>query len=403
MAINGKLYISACMMVKDEEKNLARCLESIKDFADEIIIVDTGSEDRTIEIARSFGPSVKIYEHPWQKDFSLHRNQSLSYATGHWILVIDADEELVLPDTPAKVKAHIKTIEKNAAGIVIEDVQKGEISMQFNSTRLFRRGFVEYRGSVHNQPFLTDGTAEGVFFPFAKIKHYGYDLTPEEKQKKFDRTSELLIARIEKDPDDYMAYFYLTQLYGDRQDLAKSCEYGEKYIEFKGREPFNESIYFTMIRNHQMLGNKDEALRWLKLGAAALPGDLDIAYATTDFGVWQRDNDLIVRGARNYLKAYAEQGKNPLKNDKRFLYSFKVSLLAFVTFALAMAHYFEGAKATGVLGQIIDQVEPGFRDQIIRNFHESLETIMIPMTVKFPPDKEEVEERKQGFAQAHLQ
>ena len=83
------------MMVKNEEKLLPGCLESIKDHVDEIVIVDTGSTDHTVSIAESFGANV--YHHPWENHFSKHRNQSMSYAKGDWIFIIDADEELILP------------------------------------------------------------------------------------------------------------------------------------------------------------------------------------------------------------------------------------------------------------------------------------------------------------------
>ena len=84
--------ISLCMIVKDEESSLGRCLESIKDEVDDIIIVDTGSEDRTVDIARRY--TAKIYHHPWENSFSRARNQALKYAQGDWVFQLDADEEL---------------------------------------------------------------------------------------------------------------------------------------------------------------------------------------------------------------------------------------------------------------------------------------------------------------------
>jgi glycosyltransferase involved in cell wall biosynthesis len=84
------------MIVKNEEACLERCLKSVCDHVDEIIIVDTGSTDGTVEIAKSYG--ARIYHHPWENDFSKHRNQSLSYATGGWIFQLDADEELFPED-----------------------------------------------------------------------------------------------------------------------------------------------------------------------------------------------------------------------------------------------------------------------------------------------------------------
>lgn len=92
----GKVSLSLCMIVKNEEKYLAQCLESVKKLVDEMVIVDTGSEDRTKEIAKIFG--ARVYELPWKEDFSEARNFSLSKAEGDWILVLDADEVIAERD-----------------------------------------------------------------------------------------------------------------------------------------------------------------------------------------------------------------------------------------------------------------------------------------------------------------
>jgi len=84
--------ISLCMIVRDEEEHLEKCLESVNDAVDEIIVVDTGSRDKTVSIARSFGAG--IFFHEWENDFSVPRNISLEHATGDWILILDADEVL---------------------------------------------------------------------------------------------------------------------------------------------------------------------------------------------------------------------------------------------------------------------------------------------------------------------
>ncbi len=84
--------LSVCLITKNEEANLARCLESLRGLWDELIVVDTGSTDRTVEIAHSFG--ARLFHFTWQDDFSLARNFCISQATGDWILSIDADESI---------------------------------------------------------------------------------------------------------------------------------------------------------------------------------------------------------------------------------------------------------------------------------------------------------------------
>ena len=102
-SLENRATISACMIVKNEEEMLPNCLESIRSWVDEIIIVDTGSTDKTVEIAKSYG--AKIYNQVWTKDFSFHRNYSISKATCDWVFIIDADEEFVLDDLPTLRRA----------------------------------------------------------------------------------------------------------------------------------------------------------------------------------------------------------------------------------------------------------------------------------------------------------
>uniref|UniRef100_UPI00293DC4C9 glycosyltransferase family 2 protein n=1 Tax=Clostridium TaxID=1485 RepID=UPI00293DC4C9 len=84
--------LSVCIIAKNEEENLLRCLESIKDIADEVILVDTGSIDNTIGIAKKY--NAQIVEFPWINNFSSARNKALEKATKDWILCIDCDEAL---------------------------------------------------------------------------------------------------------------------------------------------------------------------------------------------------------------------------------------------------------------------------------------------------------------------
>jgi glycosyltransferase involved in cell wall biosynthesis len=86
--------LSVCMIVRDEEELLPQALESVKLLADQIVIVDTGSMDQTVAIAESFG--AEVYHHPWSNNFSYHRNQSIGYATGDYVIILDADEKICI-------------------------------------------------------------------------------------------------------------------------------------------------------------------------------------------------------------------------------------------------------------------------------------------------------------------
>src|SRR3989338_7273874 len=108
--------ISLCMIVKNEDKFLEQCINSVKNIADEIIIVDTGSTDKTKGIAKKFG--AKIIDFKWDDDFSAARNESIKHATKDWILVLDADEIMEEKDL-AEIKAAIESAE-DIAGFSLE-------------------------------------------------------------------------------------------------------------------------------------------------------------------------------------------------------------------------------------------------------------------------------------------
>ena len=121
---NTNPSISLCMIVKDEEESLPTCLNSIRDYVDEIIIVDTGSTDSTVEIAKSY--NAKVYHHPWENSFSKARNYSLSYATCDWILIMDADEEIEKKDA-FKLRDVIKNDDVNLIFMPAFSKEKGGI------------------------------------------------------------------------------------------------------------------------------------------------------------------------------------------------------------------------------------------------------------------------------------
>ncbi|MCK4301565.1 MAG: glycosyltransferase family 2 protein, partial [candidate division Zixibacteria bacterium] len=136
------------MIVKDEEELLPGCLDSIRDWGDEIVIVDTGSTDRTIEIAESYG--ARVYHQPWEGDFSKHRNYSIELATCDWVFIIDADERFNKKDVPLLLNS-VNREEHKIISVNIFNLYGsiGHKLTSVNSIRFFRRELnIRYRGIV---------------------------------------------------------------------------------------------------------------------------------------------------------------------------------------------------------------------------------------------------------------
>ena len=369
--------LSVCMMVKDEEHNLKRCLSSLNGIADELIIVDTGSNDSSVPIAESFG--AKVYHHPWENDFSKHRNQSIEYASGDWLLIFDADEELFLnsPSSASDLKDWLGKIpaECMSAAIVLKDIQKDMQAMQFNSVRLFRRGSVVYEDTVHNKPKIINGKPEAVFCPFIYLKHYGYDLTPAQQSAKRDRTEGLLLKRLEKNPDDVVAMFYLIQAYTAYCEYDKAVIYIEKYEEASKRTgvKFNGSIYCTACHVYRKLLDKKNAQKWLLVGLKEYPKDIDLLMSLTEYGVWVQDINLMLQGAKGFLQAYADYQKNPIASGNRFTYANTPESVCYCLFHLSMGMFQQGCYALDKLGVMLDKTKSdfnnGMRADIIKVFN----------------------------------
>ncbi|WP_135544906.1 glycosyltransferase [Desulfosporosinus fructosivorans] len=223
--------LSICMMVKNEDKNLERCLESLRELRMklpcELIIVDTGSEDNTVSIAKRY--TDKVYHHPWNNNFSEMRNISISYASGEWLFIIDADEELVAAEK--LIQFFKKSYPKSIAGgaLLVKNLTGNKVNKNvvvLNSSRVFRNdGAFHYEGSVHNMPIINGQILEIQ----ASINHYGYDSTDQElMEQKFVRTSTILKRELAKNPDNIYYRFQLSVTYMMHKENNHALEEIEK-------------------------------------------------------------------------------------------------------------------------------------------------------------------------------
>ncbi|MCY6482742.1 glycosyltransferase [Clostridium aestuarii] len=274
--------ISLCMIVKNEEKDLPRCLESVKDLVDEMIIVDTGSTDKTVEIAKEYG--AKVYYFKWCDDFSVARNESLKYATKDWILIMDADDEFCSEDKD-KFKTLINYNLKEDSIYFLEtlnycgsSINSANITINLNP-RIFKNNYGYcYEGEVHNQLVNHKHDFSGKTYSI-RIYHYGYleqNLISKDKKK---RNITLLEKQIKKQPEDKYAYFNLANEYVSLADNKKALKnYYKAYEDFNPNTGYASKLIERIIFSNYELKYYDKALEFIDIGIVYYPNFTDLYY-----------------------------------------------------------------------------------------------------------------------------
>jgi glycosyltransferase involved in cell wall biosynthesis len=273
--------LSLCMIMKNEEKWIAQCLDSVKGVVDEIIIVDTGSTDRSKEIAESYGASIFNYE--WNNNFAEARNYSVERASGEWILWLDADEKV---DEQHKEKLRdVLDTSKWLGSIKIinyygEAPPEPARSHQIGQYRLFRNDpSIRFHNAIHEQfikgDFLTEDSVIHIPVP---IHHYGYmNETVQEKQKSQRNLSIILACREEENYDPWFDYHLGSELYrlGD-YEVAFEC-INLAITRFLKQEKLPPSIVYRLKYCILLeIGNDVETLRGLKFVTQLYPDYVDL-------------------------------------------------------------------------------------------------------------------------------
>ena len=203
--------VSLCMIVRDEEKRLGRCLASALPWVAEAIVVDTGSSDGTVALAEAAG--ARVLRFAWRDDFALARNHALRAATREWVLVLDADEVLHVDD-PATWARALANPAIAAYSIDCHDrIDEGGVAVG-PVMRLFRRAEPEmiYRGEIHEQIVaVADRRCETGHARFIHIEHDGHTSAVVAEHRTVERNLRLARIMVASRPDDPFAWFCLGQ------------------------------------------------------------------------------------------------------------------------------------------------------------------------------------------------
>ncbi|MHC4267006.1 MAG: glycosyltransferase [Planctomycetota bacterium] len=302
--------ISLCMIVKDEEELLPTCLESIKYHVDEIIIVDTGSIDRTVEVATKY--NAKIYHHQWENSFSKARNYSLKYATCDWILILDADEEIDGNDV-SRLKSLLRESDADLIYLQVFDrTMDGEIVSVSNSERLFRNHLgIHYEGIVHNTLKYNCGTEVSDI----KIFHYGYNLDEEKMERKFVRTSALLREQIKNDPLNPMPHHFLAIAFSSRNKYDECIDEALQAIKLFEHNNINTNVMLltcytvsvAFYNKNDLVNAENYALKAINL----FPDYQDGHYILSSIYMRNKDYDKCIFTTNKFLELVDKIKSNP--------------------------------------------------------------------------------------------
>ena len=341
--------LSVCMIVKNEEEHLPRCLMSLKPVADEIIIVDTGSYDRTREIAEAFG--AKVYDYKWTNDFSAARNYSLNKGTGQWILVHDADEVIssldydklrqVLNQKPAEFLAYsiitrnysnnssLDGWTANAGKYPDEETAMGwyptpKVRLYTNHPR------IRFQNPVHEllEPSLLEAKIPIISLDIP-VHHYG-ELNQEKDQSKAETYYVLGKKKLAANPDNPKALLELAIQAGELKKYGEAVELFERYLQ---KVPESHTAWFNLAtcylelekfqpamdaaRRAKELAPRANEVMLTYAGVSFCAGDVSEAISVLE-GLLKKAPDYPVAkaslGAAYYLGGKKEKGEKCL-ND----------------------------------------------------------------------------------------
>ena len=267
------------MITKNEEKFLELCLNSVKSIVDEIIIVDTGSADKTKEIAKKF--NVKIIDFKWINDFSAARNESLKHATKDWVLVLDADEVIEKRDVE-KIKSIVEN-SNDFAGFSLE--QRSYLNSYFegavkNSSnfglvkeypfyiphylvRLFKNKMeFQFRHRIHE---LVEDSIKEKGLKYKKIDvvlhHFGSLKDERLIKSKTEEYSTIILRQLEENPDSARYNYQAARMHLGKNDFSNALKYFEKTAKIN---PNYKLVFSEIAKIYLQMNYKNRAIEYFK-------------------------------------------------------------------------------------------------------------------------------------------
>ena len=299
------LKISACYIVKNEAENLVKSIKSLKNQVNEIVVVDTGSTDNTIAVARKLG--AKVYSFLWQDDFSKARNFALSKAKGDWLILLDADEYFT-DETAGNIRQVIRQAQQADAllvQLVNYDVDKARMQEYFYQLRIVRnQQGIHYEGKIHEELKLSEGKSmKFLMIPPEALKIYHTGYSNSVTGEKVERNLRILQQAVADGQSEAELARYFCDCYLVLGDMEKCIHYGWMDIK-KGRRSvnFGSRCHRVLMAYYAGLGDVNSIIKRRQLAEISVeqyPG-------VPDF--WAEYSECLYQ-AEEYDKAIAAMKK----------------------------------------------------------------------------------------------
>jgi glycosyltransferase involved in cell wall biosynthesis/tetratricopeptide (TPR) repeat protein len=300
--------ISLCMIVRDEERVLAACLQSVRPFVDEIIVVDTGSTDRTVAIAQEHG--ARVFHFAWCDDFSAARNQSLRHATGEWIFWMDADDTIPA-DCGAKLRELAELAEERTTGFLMQvhiPPAPGEDGFTIvDHVKLFRNlPELRFEGRIHEQILEPIHRSGGrVERSDLHVVHSGYDYSPAGQQKKRERDLLLLQKDLDERPGHPFVLFNIGMTAHHLKDWDKAIAALQECLQkTRPRESIVRKAHAMLAGCYLAKGEVAQAVSQIEKGLALFPHDPELLFRA---GIIYREAGNLATAERAYVTLLANR------------------------------------------------------------------------------------------------
>ena len=278
--------ISLCMIVRNEEQHLGACLDGVQHLVDEIIVVDTGSTDRTPALAAERGARVHVF--PWCDDFSAARNESRRLATGQWVFWLDADDRVDRVNAE-RLRALFGELRSTAAPTntaylmtcrSVLPAMRGQ-ACQVSHLRVFpREAKIAWTGRVHERLEPTDGRPPlSLRWSDAQIQHVGY-ANPVQRQRKLQRNLQLLQLDFASHPDDATTLFHLGWCHLELSHYAEALRFLKRSLrsECRANRPQVRKTHSLMVECLSQMQRKREALEACTAALQQYPHDTELLF-----------------------------------------------------------------------------------------------------------------------------